>query len=63
MEHDRSDELLSQGWARGFAGSFWFSDTPHGSGDNGSHFRLRPYRGMTLLVPVAGSCKAAERRC
>ena len=34
MEHDRSDELLSQGWPRGFAGSFRFSDTPHGSGDN-----------------------------
>ena len=30
----RSDELLSQGWSRGFAGSFRFSDTPHGSGDN-----------------------------
>ena len=34
MEHDRSDEFLSQGWSRGFAGSFRFSDTPHGSGDN-----------------------------
>ena len=34
MEHDRSDELHSQGWPRGFAGSFRVSDTPHGSGDN-----------------------------
>ena len=32
MEHDRSDELLSRGWSRGFAGSFWFSDIPDGSG-------------------------------
>ena len=31
MEHDRSDEVLSQGWSRGFAGSFRFSDTPHSS--------------------------------
>ena len=55
MEHDRFDELLSQGWPRGFAGSFRFSDTPHGSGDNAwFSFGLRSLFSETLLKAVSG---------